>query len=373
MNDVRVEKVKSRKDRKKFIFFPWKIYKDDPNWVPPLLMDFKERIDKKKNPFFEHADMELFLAYKDGRITGRIAGIIDNNHNQVHNEKVVFFGLYESYDDHDTARSLLDRTAAWGKEKGMEILRGPMNLSMNDECAFLLEGFDSPPVVMMSYNPKYYLDLMEKCGMVKAKDLFAFFMTKDHEVASKVERIVSEVRKELPVALRTINMKKLDEETELFKYIYNNAWEVNWGFVPWTEKEMEHMVKKFKSVVDPDLVIIAEKEDKPVGFTFAFPNYNEVIKKMDGKLTPWGFVKFLYYRKKIKGIRAIVFGILKEYRLSGVSYLLYSKLEKNAIDKGYEWCETSWQLEDNEPVNRFVASLGGKVYKKYRIFEKKIV
>ena len=373
MSDIRIEKVKTRKNRKKFIFFPWKIYKDDPNWVPPLVMDFKEKIDKKKNPFFEHADMELFLACKNDQITGRIAAIIDNNHNRVHNEKVVFFGLYESYDDLDTARALLGQVAVWGKERGMEILRGPMNLSMNDECAFLLEGFDSPPVVMMPYNPKYYLSLMEKCGLLKAKDLLAFFMTRSHEVVSKVDQIVAKIRIELPVTLRTINMKNLGKETALFKHIYNNAWEKNWGFVPWTENEMEYTVKRFKSVVDPDLVIIAEHEGKPVGFTFAFPNYNEVIKKINGRLTPWGILKFFYYRKKIKGIRAIVFGILREYRLTGVSYLLYSELEKNAMNKGYEWCETSWQLEDNEPINRFVVSLGGDVYKKYRIFEKKII
>ncbi len=373
MSDIRIDRVRTQRDRKKFIFFPWAVYRDNPNWVPPLVADFKEKINTKKNPFFEHAEMELFLAYRNDRISGRIAAIVDSHHNEFHKENVVFFGLYESYDDLDTARALLDQVAAWGKERGMEILRGPMNISMNDECAFLLEGFESPPLVMMPYNPRYYLSLMEKCGLVKAKDLFAFYMTKDHEVASKVDQIVAKVRTELPVTLRTINMKNLDEETKIFKQIYNNAWEKNWGFVPWTENEMEYTVQKFKPVVDPDLVIIAEHEGKPVGFTFAFPNFNEVIKKMNGRLTPWGILKFFYYRKKIKGIRAIVFGILREYRLTGVSYLLYSELEKNAQDKGYEWCETSWQLEDNEPINRFVISLGGKVYKKYRLFEKRIV
>jgi GNAT superfamily N-acetyltransferase len=372
MSEVRVERVQTRKDRKKFIFFPWTLYKDDPNWVPPFVMDFKEKINKKKNPFFEHAEMELFLAFKNGRLSGRIAAIVDDNHNKVHEEKVAFFGLYESYDDLETAQALIGRVVEWGQERGMEILRGPMNLSMNDECAFLLEGFDSPPVVLMSYNPKYYLNLMEKCGLVKAKDLFAFFMTRDHETVSKVGQIVDKVRKELPVTLRTMDMKNFEDEVGRIKCIYNDAWEKNWGFVPWTEKEMDFMAKKLKAVADPDLIIFAEQEGKPVGFAFGFPNLNEVIKKMNGRLTPWGVLKYFYYRKKIKSIRAIVFGILQEYRNTGVSYLLYSELEKNAIDKGYEWCETSWQLEDNEPINRFVASLGGKVYKKYRLFEKKI-
>jgi len=176
VKDIQIEKVKTKKDLKQFILFPWKVYKDDSNWVPPLIMDLKERINKKKNPFFEHADIDLYLARKDGEITGRIAAIIDENHNSFHNEKIVFFGLYESFNDLETAKCLLDEVVNWGKERGMEILRGPMNLSMNDECAFLLEGFDSPPVIMMTYNPPYYLELMEKCGLEKAKDLYAFFM-----------------------------------------------------------------------------------------------------------------------------------------------------------------------------------------------------
>jgi GNAT superfamily N-acetyltransferase len=373
VSDIRIKRVDTRKDRKNFIFFPWKVYNDDPNWVPPLLIDFKEKINKKKNPFFEHAEMELFLAYRDDKITGRIAAIIDENHNNFHEERVVFFGLYESFDDLDTAEALLNTVSDWGKESGMDILRGPMNLSMNDECAFLLEGFDSPPVVMMSYNPRYYLELMERCGLVKAKDLYAFFMTKDHEAAEKVNQVVEKIRKTSQITLRKVNLKKIEEEAERIKYIYNNAWERNWGFVPWTEKEMDHMAKKLKTVADPALIILAEHKGKPIGFTFGFPNYNEVIKKIGGRLTPWGIVRFLYYRKKIKGIRAIVFGVIKEYRQTGVSYLLYSELEKNTLSEGYEWCETSWQLEDNEAINRFVASLGGKVYKKYRIFERKFV
>jgi GNAT superfamily N-acetyltransferase len=373
VSDIRIKRVDTRKDRKNFIFFPWKVYNDDPNWVPPLLIDFKEKINKKKNPFFEHAEMELFLAYRDDKITGRIAAIIDENHNNFHEERVVFFGLYESFDDLDTAEALLNTVSDWGKERGMDILRGPMNLSMNDECAFLLEGFDSPPVVMMSYNPRYYLELMERCGLVKAKDLYAFFMTKDHEAAEKVNQVVEKIRKTSQITLRKVNLKKIEEEAERIKYIYNNAWERNWGFVPWTEKEMDHMAKKLKTVADPALIILAEHKGKPIGFTFGFPNYNEVIKKIGGRLTPWGIVRFLYYRKKIKGIRAIVFGVIKEYRQTGVSYLLYSELEKNTLSEGYEWCETSWQLEDNEAINRFVASLGGKVYKKYRIFERKFV
>lgn len=372
MNDIHVERVITRRDRKKFLHLPWEIYKNDPHWVPPIIMDLKEKLDRKKNPFFEHAEMELFLSYRDNQVTGRIAAILDRNHNRFHDEKVVFFGLYESFDDVASAKALLEKVAEWGRERGSEILRGPMNLSMNDECAFLLQGFDSPPVVMMPYNPEYYLELMGECGLEKAKDLYAYYMTREDHVVASIGQIVSQTRAELPLVLRTIDLKEIETEASIIKKIYNSAWEKNWGFVPWTDKEIDHMARKLKKVADPDLVIIAEHEEKPIAFAFALPNLNEAIKRMNGRLFPWGILKFLYYRKKIKGIRALVFGVVEAYRNTGVSYVLYSELDKNAVGKGYEWCETSWQLEDNEPINRFVGSLGGKVYKKYRIFEKKI-
>lgn len=373
MKGIQIEKVSTRKDLKKFIFFPWKVYKGDPHWVPPFIKEFKEKINKDKNPFFKFAEMELFLAYRNEEVTGRIAAILDKSHNNLHNEKVAFFGLYESLNDSNTSNALLNQVARWGKERGMEILRGPVNLSMNDECAFLVEGFDSPPVIMMTYNPSYYLELMDEYGLVKAKDLYAYYMTKDHKTAEKVGAIVKEAQDKTNIVLRKIDMSNLEADVEKIKYVYNHSWEKNWGFVPWTDEEMKYMAKKLKQIADPNLVIIAEDKDRPVGFAFGLPNYNEVIKKMNGRLTPFGIMKYLVNRRKIKGMRAVVFGILKEYRLTGLSYLLYDKLEKNGQAQGYEWCESSWQLEDNVPINRFVESIGGSLYKKYRIFEKNII
>lgn len=372
LSQIKVERVKTKKDFRHFLLFPWKIYRDDPNWVPPLLIELKEKLNPKKNPFFEHARMELFLARQDSQVVGRIAGIIDDHHNRFHAEKVVFFGLYESTNDPEVARALLDAVAEWGKVQGMEILRGPMNLSMNDECAFLLEGFDSPPVIMMPYNPPYYLELMEKCGLRKAKDLYAFFMTRNHEEADKVRAIIERKEKESTVTLRKVTKKTIEEDIKKIQYVYNHAWDKNWGFVPWTENEMAYMAEKLKKIADLDLVILAEDKGKPVGFAFGLPNYNEILKRLNGRLTPLGLLKFLYYRKRIEGMRALVFGILKEYRQTGLSYLLYAALERNAIRKGYKWGELSWQLEDNEAVNRFNLSLGGRIYKKYRLYEKSI-
>lgn len=372
MAALRIKTVQTNKDLRHFIRFPRQVYRQDPHWVPPLIADVKEKLDIKKNPFFEHARRELFLAYKGEEPVGRIVGIVDDNHNAFHHEKIVFFGLYESLNDVETARAMLSAVAAWGKERGMDVLRGTVNISLNDECAFLLEGFDSPPVIMMPYNPSYYVELMEKCGLAKAKDLYAFVMSTHEEKTEKVKAILDKIKKETTITCRTFNKKNLKEEAEIVKYIYNHAWERNWGFVPWTENEMDHMAKELAQLADLDLVIIAEDRGKPVGFAFGFPNYNEILIKMNGRLFPTGIFKLLLGRKKIKSLRVLVFGVLKEYRQTGVNYLLYSKLEENANAKGYEWCETSWQLEDNEPVNRFVTSIGGKVYKKYRIYEKKI-
>jgi len=373
MAKISVERVKSKKDFKDFITFPWRVYRDYPNWVPPLLLEMKEKLNKKKNPFFEHAEMELFLAHKDEEIVGRLAGIIDYHHNNCHQEKVVFFGLYESYDDLEVTRAMLKRVEDWGREKGQEILRGPMNLSMNDECGFLLEGFDEPPVIMMPYNPPYYLELMEKAGLVKAKDLYAFKMSRDHETREKVQQVIEKVKSVTSFSLRTINMKDIYQEVRKVADIYNRAWAKNWGFVPWTENEMKFMAERLKNFADPELVIFAMHQGKEVGFAFGLPNYNEILKELNGRLFPFGIFKLLINRKKIKGIRAVVFGVIPEVQHTGLAYLLYDQLEKNALARGYEWAETSWQLEDNEAINRFTTSIGGRIYKKYRIYEKKIV
>jgi len=372
MESIKVDKVVGRKDVKDFLRFPWDVYRGDPNWVPPLFQDMKEKLDPKRNPFFEHAEMDLFLAWREGRPVGRIAAILDRNHNAIHDEKVAFFGLYESFNDPDVAAALLDAAAAWGKERGMTVLRGPMNLSMNDECAFLAEGFDTPPAIMMPYNPRYYLDLMAASGMAKTKDLFAFIMSRDHVTAQKVAAIVERAKQEIPASLRPLDPKRVDEEAAKIVSVYNNGWQRNWGFVPWTEKEMQHTVAKLKALADLDLVILAEVEGRPVGFAFGLPNYNEVLREMNGRLFPLGWLVFLLNRRRIRGMRALVFGLVKEYQHTGLAYLLYDELERNAIRKGYAWGELSWQLEDNVAVNRFAATIGAELYKKYRIFQRPI-
>ncbi len=373
-SDIHVEPVRTSKDFKLYRDFPRSVYKGDPNWVPPLNLDFKEKLDKSKNPFFEHADRELFLARREGRVVGRVLGIVDDNHNSFHGEKVVFFGQYESFNEAEVTKALLDTVAAWGRAKGMSVLRGPVNINLNDECAMLLEGFDAPPMVMMPYNPKYYNDLMTGYGLVKAKDLFAFRIGTDYQKTAAVDirGIAEKIKRETKITVRTFNKKLWKKESEIVKYIYNNAWEKNWGFVPWTEHEMDHMVKALKPLGDPKIIAIAEDDGKPIGFGFGFPNYNEVLSHMNGRMTPLSILKFLWYKRRIKSVRFLVFGVLRPYRLTGLSYWLFLTLADNLTARGYTWAETSWQLEDNDAVNKFVMSCGAQLYKKYRIYEKSL-
>ena len=372
MAEIEIRKVQTKRDLKNFIRFPWRVYKNDPNWVPPLLLEMKDKLNRRKHPFFEHGEADYFLAYRGDKIFGRIAAILDPNHNQALRDKTSFFGLYESFDDLETARALIGTAEAWGRERGMDRLRGPMNLSMNDECAFLLEGFDARPVVMMPYNPRYYLELMEKCGLVKAKDLYAFLKTRERKLSPRGEELLERLRNSGQFSFRAVTKKSLEQAALDIAAIYNAGWRNNWGFVPWTDGEMKHMVKNLGQFADLDLVIFAEHEGRTVGFAGAFPDFNQVFIKMDGRLFPFGIFKFLIGRRKISGVRAMVFGVVPEFMHKGLAYLLYDEFEKEIIRKGYYWCELSWQLEDNQAINLFAESIGASLYRKYRIYEKPI-
>jgi GNAT superfamily N-acetyltransferase len=372
MDGIEIRKVETKGDLRRFIRFPWRVYKGDKNWVPPLLLDMKDRLNRAKHPFFEHAEADYFLARRGPDIVGRIAAIIDRNHNQAHQEKTAFFGLYECFDDLEAARALIDTAAAWSAERGMNKLRGPVNLSMNDECAFLIEGFDAPPVVMMSYNPRYYLDHMDKCGLAKAKDLYAFLKGRARSLSPKAEEFLERLRKSDQFSFRTVTKARLQQDALNIAAIYNVGWQKNWGFVPWTDSEMKHMAKNLAQFADLDLVFFAEHKGRTVGFASALPDFNQVFIKMNGRLFPFGILKFLVGRRKITGVRAIVFGVVPEFMHTGLAYLLYDEFEKAIIAKGYQWCELSWQLEDNDAINRFAASIGANLYRKYRIYEKQI-
>ncbi|HEX9137104.1 MAG TPA: hypothetical protein VF905_09195 [Nitrospirota bacterium] len=370
---MQIEQVSDKKGLDPFILFPWKVYQGNPNWVPPLISEMKFMLGDK-NPFFHHAEAAYFLARKDGVVVGRIAAIVDRNHINIHKEQAGFFGFFECLRDVAIAQGLLNAAAAWLRERDIEIMRGPMNPSVNDECGFLLDGFDSPPMIMMTYTPQYYLDYMERSGLTKSKDLFAYIsIIKDVSAGGRLEKLASGVRARVPgLTIRPANMKQFQRELETVKDIYNSAWSHNWGYVPMTDEEIESMAKRLKPLIVPELLIMAEVNGSPAAFFMAVPNYNQVLSKINGRMGPVGIMKFLWYSRKIRDIRVLTMGVKEEYRKRGIEGLLYLESFKAAMKKGYERAEMSWILEDNVLMQRGCELMGGKLYKKYRIYEKRL-
>ena len=363
--------VNSKKGLREFVQLPWKIYKGNSYWVPPLIKDIKFKLNREKHPFFEHAAMEMFLVSYQAKVIGRIAAIINYRHNEFHNEKTGFFGMFECINDYNAARLLFSAAEEWCKNAGMDRMLGPVNLSMNDECGFLLEGFDSDPVLMMPYNPQYYLEFCDRYGLEKVKDLYAYLKS-EVGVVDRVAKLVERVKKKEDVVVRPIDMKNFNKEVEIIKDIYNAAWELNWGFVPMTPAEMDLMAKELKPIAQPELVLFAEVKGEPVGVSITLPDFNFVLKKLKGRLGPICLLKYFYYKRKITGLRSVVFGLKKEFRRTGINVVLYYETEVRGAKLGYKWCEMSWNLEDNDLINRFDEAVGGKLYKKYRLYEKQI-
>jgi hypothetical protein len=370
---MQIEQVSDKKGLDLFILFPWKVYQGNPNWVPPLISEMKFILGEK-NPFFHHAEAAYFLARKDGVIVGRIAAIVDRNHINIHKEQAGFFGFFECLRDVAIAQGLINAAAAWLRERDIEIMRGPMNPSVNDECGFLLDGFDSPPMIMMTYTPQYYLDYMEQSGLAKSKDLLAYIsIIKDVSAGGRLEKLASGVRTKVPgLTIRPANMKQFQRELETVKDIYNSAWSHNWGFVPMTDEEIESMAKRLRALIVPELLIMAEVNGSPAAFFMALPDYNQVLSKINGRMGPVGIMKFLWYSRKIRDIRVLTMGVKEEYRKRGIEGLLYLESFKAAMKKGYERAEMSWILEDNVLMKRGCELMGGKLYKKYRIYEKRL-
>jgi GNAT superfamily N-acetyltransferase len=378
---VNVKLVQTKGDLMEFIRFPWHIYKNDPFWVPPLIVERKEFLDRRKNPFFKHAEVIFYMAKRNGQTVGRIAGIVNHNHIEYHQERAGFFGLFECVKDYEVAKALLETVLEWLKSKGMKIMRGPANFSSNEEWGFLVEGFDSRPVIMMGYNPPYYLDFMENYGLVKTKDLYAYFIDESLPPPERVVRMAENIRKKEKIKIRNINMKEFKNEVERIKQIYNSAWSKNWGFIPMTDEEFDHLAKNLKQIVDPYMVFIAEVDSKPAGFSLALPDFNQVLARLNGRLFPFGILKLLWHtkiRNKLirrihrNGVRIITMGIVPEFQKRGIDTVFYVETYNVGVKRGYTWAEMSWVLEDNTLMNRVLELLGARLYKKYRIYEIKI-
>ncbi|MGE5316212.1 MAG: hypothetical protein ACM3Q4_16075 [Acidobacteriota bacterium] len=372
MAAVTVRPVRTKTDETRFLRFLWTIYKNDPAWVPPLMMDRRKLIDRKKNPFYTHASLEMFLAEREGAVVGRIAAIINDHHNKEHGDKVGFFGFFESIDDQDVANALFDAAAGYLRSKGMTTMRGPVNPSVNDELGLLTNAFDKPPVVMMTYNPEYYLRLVDGYGFSKAKDLYAYLLRQGTVYTERVLRANEIIKQRGGLTFRSLNMKDFKNEVDRIKVVYNKAWASNWGAVPMTDAEFDALAKDLKMIVEPELVIMAEAKGELVGFALSLPDINQALKYNKSGGTLGGLWHLMTKKKRINTVRIIVLGVLPEYQKSGASGVLFFETASRAKKLGYEFGEASWVLEDNLMMNRAADMMQGERYKTYRLYDKQL-
>ncbi len=371
---IEIKQVQNKKDLTKFIDFPHDLYEGDENYVPELFLA-QEDILSKKHPFFQHSEADLFLAYRGGEIVGRIAAIKNNNYIEYTGDHTGSFGFFDVIEDYEVAKELFDVATKWVKDKGLNKLTGPLNYSTNDTCGTLIEGYDSPPTVMMTYNKPYYGDFIEQYGFEKDMDLLSYkIMTKD--VPDKLINMAPKILERLNskgITIRKPNMKKFKEEVDTIFNVYNEAWEKNWGFVPMTLEEFRHAAKDMKQVLDPDFLLIAEHEGKPIGFALSIPDMNVPLKHLKkGRLLPFGIFKLLYYKKNIDRVRVVTLGIVEGYRKLGIDAYFYTKAFEEARNKKLLFGEASWILENNEMMNKALININGQVYKKHRLYKKAI-
>jgi GNAT superfamily N-acetyltransferase len=352
-----------------FIEVPYRLYRGDPYWVPPLRIAVKELLDRAKHPFYANAQAEFFVARSGGKVVGRVAAFIDRNHNRVHQEEAGFFGFFESVNQPEVAEALLSKARQWVTERGARFLRGPVSPSTNYECGMLIHGFDSTPMVMMPYNHQYYPVLLEACGLRKAKDLLAYYSDVQALDIGKIGRVADRALKANGISVRPINMKNFQSDVERVWEVYNAAWERNWGFVPMTREEFMLTGKEMKQILKPDLVLLGEKQGRVVGFALCLPDINYALKPAGGNLFPAGLLKILYHQRLVKNVRVLALGVVEEYRATGVAAGFYAELIRNAKRIGYSGAEMSWILEDNVLMNRSLKAMGAEWYKTYRIYD----
>ena len=367
---VTVSPVTNNKDKKVFMKFPWKIYKDDPHWVAPLMMDLRKMFNPKKHPFYEYGEMELFLARRGEEVVGRIAAIHNPLFHDHHDKHTGFYGFFECVDDQQVANALFDTAKAWIKKKGMSKMHGPASPSSNYDYGLLIEGFNDSPRIMMTYNPEYYVKLYENYGLKNVKNLLAYKMDKSVYESEKLMRVAEMVKKRYKVTVRPLNMKDLKNEMELVKKVYNLAWEANWGHVPFSNAELDAMAADLKMVADADLITFGYVDGELAGMTIVLRDFYYIQKQLNGKITPFNFYKFFTQKKNIEWARVVVLGVVPEHQRKGIDAVFYQDIT-HTLDKKYgiKYCEGSWILEDNQMMNRGMKVVNGEVYKKYAVYE----
>jgi GNAT superfamily N-acetyltransferase len=363
--------VQSGADMRRFIEFPYDLYRNDRFWVAPLRSDEKKLLDTSKHPFWKRAEMHCFLALSDGKVCGRIAAIDDLAHNRATDERVGTFGFYESIDSESVAQALFQSARRWLAERGLTTLRGPLNPSINYECGLLVEGFDSSPCIMMTYNPPFYARLLESVGLHKAKDLFAYRLKPGETYEARWARLSRAVKllSKSSVRIRPMRPDRFEAEVDAVWKLHSSAWRQNWGASPLTREEIQYLARQLKAVLIPDLALIAEIGDQPIGFGLCVPDMNQPLKHARGSLFPLGLLKILYFKSKITTVRVLALGVADQYRDLGVGAQLYANLVQKGLKLGYTEAECSWVVEDNAAMNRSLEFLGAERYKTYRIYE----
>jgi len=377
---VIVRPARGRAGRAAFVGLPWRLYREDPLWVPPLRSQVRALLDQRRHPFYaggEAAEIQPFVAWEGPDPVGRVAAIVNHAHNRVHGERIAFFGFFECIDRPDVARGLLAAVEAWAAERALVAVRGPVNPSTNYECGLLVDGFHRPPVLMMTYNPDWYPRLIEGAGYAKAKDLLAYISPVHGGSLERLERLADRTRRRVPgLETRPVDLSRFDAEIRLVQEIYNAAWERNWGFVPMSDAEIRTLGKELKALVHPELVRFASVDGEPVGFLLAVPDWNPVLADLDGSPLrhPLRALRHLLFTKAtdLEGLRLITLGIKEAHRKRGIEGVLFAESLRAGLELGYRWAEYSWILEDNELTKRAVRLMDGEQYKVYRVYEKAV-
>ena len=376
MAAIDISQVSSRAERDAFIKFPWKIYANDPVWVPPLIIERRGFLDRRKHPFYRHGDAALFLARSGGEIVGRIMASDDPNYNALHGSNIGCFGLFESIDDQAVADALFDRAREWLRARGRSEMMGPIDYSTNYVCGLLIRGFEHPPMILTSHNPPYYAQLIERAGFAKAMDLFAWWFSNPERADKRLRRLASGLKDRQLPTIRPVNLKQLGAESRRLRELYNEAWQNNWGYVPFTPEEFDYMTHELKPIVMPDLTLIAEVDGVPAGFILCVPDINAALRHANGRLTtfgiPIGLAKLLYHKSRLKRMRLVALGVVPKYRRSGVAEMLVLQMIENGMLQRGFFGECSLTLENNHLINRFMQAIGADPYKTYRIYSQAI-
>ena len=360
-----------RRDFRRFIDYAYERNVGDPHWVPPLRMAEHERLTPRKNPFFAHADVDLFLAWRGDRLAGRVAAIDDRLHNQTHGDNLAMFGFFEA-EDHDATRALMDAVEGWARTRGRRLVRGPINPSLNESAGLLVDGFDSDPMLMMPHNPPEYAAFLEAAGYRKIKDLFAWLYELQGDPPPVIAKLAQRLRERERIVVRPLNLSEFTREVERLRAIYRDAWERNWGFVAPTEAEFQRLASELKPIFDPRCAVCAEVDGRPVACAVAIPDINQALKGTNGRLLPLGLIRLLLRKRYVTQIRLLLLGVEAGYRALGLYPLLLFELHRQVQGSAYRRAEFSWVLEDNRDINQPAEFAGARRYKTYRIYEKAI-